>query len=140
MSRHCHLRSWLAALLLAVVCFFAWPTLAQSPKPANSTPTAPTAPAATSTSTEKMTPQTRIQVIRSLQAERVFARVLFPQGEKGLKLKDGVVSPDQMVIAQQLAEYGAAVKPGDRCVISDVQIKEKEIILEVNGGTKKKGK
>ncbi len=87
-----------------------------------------------------MTPQTRIQVIRSLQSERVFARVLFPQGEKGLKLKDGVVSPDQMAIAQQLAEYGAAVKPGDRCVITDVQIKEKEIILEINGGTKKKGK
>ena len=87
-----------------------------------------------------MTPQTRIQVIRSLQAERVFARVLFPQGDKGLKLKNGVISPSEQAIAQQIAEYGPAVKPGDRCVISDVQIKDKEIILEINGGTKKKGK
>ena len=91
----------------------------------------------TPTSSEKMTPQTRIQVIRSLQAERVFARVLFPQGDKGLKLKDGVISPNEMAIAQQIAEYGAAVKPGDRCVITDVKIKDKEIILEINGGTKK---
>ena len=51
-----------------------------------------------------------------------------------------MITPDQMAIAQQLAEYGAAVKPGDRCVISDVQIKDKEIILEINGGTKKKEK
>ena len=84
-----------------------------------------------------MTPQTRIQVIRSLQAERVFARVLFPQGDKGLKLKDGDISPSEMAIAQQIADYGAAVKPGDRCVITDVKIKDKEIILEINGGTKK---
>src|SRR5664279_2055334 len=121
MSRHSHHRSWLAALLLAVACGCTLPSLAQADKPVNSS--------LTPASTDKMTPQTRIQVIRSLQAERVFARVLFPQGEKGLKLKEGVVTPDQMAIAQQLAENGAAVKPGDRCVITDVQIKEKEIIL-----------
>ena len=84
-----------------------------------------------------MTPQTRMLVIRSLQAERVFARILFPQGDKGLKLKNGVISPNEMAIAQQIAEFGAAVKPGDRCVITDVQIKDKEIVLEINGGTKK---
>jgi hypothetical protein len=132
MSRHCQHRSWLAALLLAVLCGAALPSLAQAAKPAGASP----APV----STDKMTSQTRIQVIRSLQAERVFARVLFPQGEKGLKLKNGVISPNEMTIAQQIAEYGPAVKPGDRCVISDVQIKDKEIILEINGGTKKKGK
>ncbi len=87
-----------------------------------------------------MTPQTRIKVIRSLQAERVFARVLFPQGDKGLKLKNGKISPNEMAIAQQIAEYGAAVKPGDRCVITDIKIKDKEIVLEINGGTKKQGK
>src|SRR5664279_132177 len=113
MSRHSHNRSWLAAFLLAVACGCTLPSLAQADKPANSSPT----PA----STDKMTPQTRIQVIRSLQAERVFARVLFPQGEKGLKLKNGVISPNEMTIAQQVAEFGPAVKPGDRCVISDVQ-------------------
>ena len=36
-------------------------------------------------STEKMTPQTRLLVIRDLTAERVFARRMFPMGEKGLQ-------------------------------------------------------
>lgn len=131
MSRYCHLRSWLAALLLAAVCGRVSPALGQAAKPSDSGSAPPPV------STEKMTPQTRIQVIRSLQAERVFARVLFPQGDKGLKIKDGVISPGEMAIAQQIAENGPAVKPGDRCVITDIKIKDKEIILEINGGTKK---
>ena len=133
MSRHSHHRSWLAALLLAAVCgLYVHYLRRKLPSLPDSAP-APT-------STEKMTPQTRIQVIRSLQAERVFARVLFPQGDKGLKLKNGVISPNEMAIAQQIAEFGPAVKPGDRCVISDVQIKDKDIVLEINGGNKKNGK
>ena len=32
---------------------------------------------------------------------------------------------------------GPAVRPGDRCVITDVQIKDRNIILEMNGGSKK---
>jgi hypothetical protein len=86
---------------------------------------------------DKMTPQTRLLVVRSLQSERVFARIMFPQGQKGIKIKNGVVSPSDMAIAQQVAQYGAAAKAGDRCVISDVKITEKEIILEINGGPKK---
>lgn len=129
MNRHYHLRSWLAVLLLADVCCLSSATFAQTPAQPPSAPVP--------TSSEKMTPQTRINVIRSLQAERVFARVLFPQGDKGLKLKDGKISPNEMAIAQQIAEYGAAVKPGDRCVITDIKIKDKEILLEINGGTKK---
>jgi len=87
-----------------------------------------------------MSKQTRLQVIRSLQSERVFARVMFPMGEKGLTLKDGQVSPSQAVISQQLAEFGPAVKPGDRCVITNVDIKDKEIVFDINGGNKKKAK
>ncbi len=84
-----------------------------------------------------MTGQTRLLVIRSLQSERVFARVMFPQGDKGLRIKNGVVSPSEKVIAQEVADYGPAVRPGDRCVITDVQIKDHYIIVEVNGGSKK---
>ena len=122
--------SLFAALLLAAVCFcgrasFLFAQASKTPDP---------------NQREKMTPQTRMLVIRSLQSERVFARVLFPQGDKGLKIKNGVVSPSDMVIAQQVAEYGAAARAGDRCVITDVQLKEKEIVLEVNGGPKKRQK
>ncbi|HEY4959313.1 MAG TPA: hypothetical protein VII29_00525 [Terriglobales bacterium] len=127
MNRHRHPLFVTAALLLAVqVCAWTVPPLfAQAAK----TPD-PNQP-------EKMTGQTRLLVIRSLQSERVFARILFPQGDKGLKIKNGVVSPSDAVIAQEVAEFGPAVRPGDRCVITDVLVKDKDIILEINGGSKK---
>ena len=118
-----------AALLLVGACVHTVPSAS-----------AQTARASDSSTPDKMTPQTRMLVIRSLQSERVFARILFPQGEKAIKIKNGVVSPTDMVIAQQVAEYGAAAKPGDRCVITDVQVKEKEIAVDINGGAKKKQK
>ena len=134
MSRHCYSQFWYAALLLLTACAYAAaPCIAQTSAP-------PTSKPAASGPSEKMTPQTRIMVIKSLQSERVFARVLFPQGDKGLKIKNGVVSPSDMVIAQQVSEFGAAAKPGDRCVITDVKITDKDIVLEINGGPKKKGK
>jgi len=127
MSRHRYPLSEFAALLLAAMCVLgvARPLLAQTSKAPD-----PSQP-------EKMTPQTRMLVIRSLQSERVFARILFPQGDKGIKIKNGAVSPSDMVIAQQVAEYGAAARAGDRCVITDVKVTEKEIVLDVNGGSKK---
>src|SRR5271167_865264 len=127
MSRHRYPLSEFAALLLAAMCVLgvARPLLAQTSKAPD-----PSQP-------EKMTPQTRMLVIRSLQSECVFARILFPQGDKGIKIKNGVVSPSDMVIAQQVAEYGAAARAGDRCVITDIKVTEKEIVLDVNGGSKK---
>ena len=127
MNRHRHSLLATAALLLAVlVCVCAVPpSFAQTAKTPNPN------------QGDKMTGQTRLLVIRSLQSERVFARIMFPQGDKGLKIKNGVVSPSSAVIAQQVAEFGPAVRPGDRCVITDVQIKDRYIILEINGGSKK---
>src|SRR5208337_2404146 len=127
MSRHRYPLSEFPALLLAVVCVLTMtgPIYSQTSKAPD-----PNQP-------QKMTPQTRLLVIRSLQSERVFARILFPQGDKGIKIKNGVVSPSDMVIAQQVAEYGPAARAGDRCVITDVKVTEKEIVLDVNGGSKK---
>ena len=126
MSRHRYPLAEFAALLLAGVCVCATPSaVAQASKPSDPN------------QAEKMTPQTRMLVIRSLQSERVFSRILFPQGDKGIKIKNGVVTPSDMEIAQQVSENGAAAKAGDRCVITDVQVKEKEIVVDINGGPKK---
>ena len=127
MNRHRHPLFETAALLLAVLlCIFAGSSVfAQAPK------------APDPNQSERMTGQTRLLVIRSLQSERVFARVILPQGDKGIKIKNGVVSPGEAKIAQQVAEFGPAARPGDRCVITDVQIKDNLIIVELNGGSKK---
>ena len=39
-----------------------------------------------------------------------------------------------------MAEHGFAAKPGDRVVITNVVFKEKSIVLDINGGGKKKQK
>src|ERR1035441_2336599 len=88
MSRHCF------ALFATVVLLLAMSAFADDAK----------APA--KLSSEKMTPQTRMLVIRDLTAERVFARRLFPMGEKGLQIKNGVVTPGDKQVTQLIAEHG----------------------------------
>jgi hypothetical protein len=89
---------------------------------------------------EKMTTQTRMLVMKDLMAEHVFARCLMPMGTKGLRIKNGVLSPNAQGVAQMVSENGAAARPGDRVVITNVALTEKAIILEINGGPKKKEK
>lgn len=89
---------------------------------------------------DKMTPQTRLEVMRDLTAERVFARIVIPRGERGLALKDGKVTPDSQKVAQLVMDNGFAAKPGDRVVITNVAIKEKAIVFDINGGGKKREK
>jgi len=64
----------------------------------------------------------------------VYARTAFPMGQKGLLLKDGVVTPNGEELRQALALWGPAVKPGDPAHISFVQIKDDHIHFEINGG------
>ena len=100
-------------------------------------PNSNSSPSIVDANAPKISSRTRLEIIRSLQSERVYSRVLFPQGKQGLAIKDGVVRPNQMGVAQMVAENGAAAKPGDRCVISSVEVKDKEIIFEINGGPRK---
>ncbi len=86
---------------------------------------------------DKMTPRTRLEVMRDLTAERVYVRRPFPMGDKGLQIKNGKVTPTDQQIASLIAEHGLAAKPGDRVVITNVLVKEKSIVLEINGGPKK---
>jgi hypothetical protein len=129
-------RHW--SVVIAIAAFaLTLPVRSLAADTKNQPPASP-APAKVSDATApKLTPRTRLELMRSLQSERVFSRVLFPQGKQGLTIKNGVVSPSQQSIAQQVAEYGPAAKPGDRCVITNVDIKEKEILVEINGGPKK---
>ncbi|HKT70015.1 MAG TPA: hypothetical protein VJP83_11285 [Terriglobales bacterium] len=88
-----------------------------------------------------LTKEQRLEIIRGLSAELCFARVVFPIGKKGLVLKDGkVVSPTPDDMRQLLAEWGPAVKPGDRAQITNVAIKGDSIRFEINGGPIKKQK
>jgi len=89
---------------------------------------------------DRMTSQDRIAVIRDLTAERVFVRRTLPLDEKGLVIKNGKVTPTEPQVEQLVLTKGFAAHPGDRVVITDVVVKEKSIVLEINGGAKKKEK
>jgi len=94
-----------------------------------------------SSSSNKITPQTKLLVIRDLTAERVFSKVVIPRGEGGgLQIKDGKISPTDRAVAQMVAEHGFAAKPCDRVIITNVEIRERSIVLDINGGGKKKQK
>jgi hypothetical protein len=87
-----------------------------------------------------MNGETRMLVIRSLSSEFVFVRRALPMGMKGVTIKNGVVSPGDAELKQLVARYGPAAKPGDRAQITNVEIKDRSIRFEINGGPKKKQK
>jgi hypothetical protein len=82
----------------------------------------------------RISKQSRFEVIRDFEAQIVYARTPFPMGTKGLKLKDGILSPSGEELQQAMAIYGPAVKVGDPAHISYVQIKDDHIHFEINGG------
>lgn len=90
--------------------------------------------------TTPITKQTRMLVVRSLNAETVFARKALPLGKRGVILKDGKMTPPDHELAMLVATYGPAVKPGDRAQITDIKIGDKTILFELNGGPAKKKK
>jgi len=93
------------------------------------------------TSQTHLTPETRVQFIRLLQSEFVFVRMNLPQGEKGLHLNtSGVFTPGKTELDLTVANIGAAAKIGERVMITNIKFTSHSIILEINGGPKKKAK
>lgn len=115
-------------LVLAASFSFAGAPQALPTSPSTALPTAP------------MSKETRITVIRALNAELVYIRTPFPMGEKGLRLRNGVVTPSGDALQSMLAMFGPSVKPGDQARISNVVFHDKSIIFEINGGPRKKTK
>jgi hypothetical protein len=99
-----------------------FPTMGSGPVP----PVASDAP--------RMTKQTRYQIIRDFETQLVYARTLFPMGNKGLKLQDGNITPAGQDLQQLLALWGPSIRPGDPAHISYVHIKDDHIHFDLNGG------
>lgn len=92
-------------------------------------------------SARRMSGDTRFAVIRFLQSETVYVRRPFPMGTKGLTLKaGGVVTPDGAELWGLVSQHGAAARPGDRVLITGVEVREDRIVFEINGGPRKKKK
>lgn len=97
-------------------------------------------PPDTHDSKSQLTTEQRIDLVRGLQSEFVFIRRTFPMGMKGLTLKDGKITPDENGVRNAVAANGLAARPGDKAQITNVEIRDKSIVFEINGGPKKKSK
>jgi hypothetical protein len=106
---------------------------APSSQPAADQATAPDV-AAIPADAARMSRETHLEIIRDFETQLVYSRTSFPMGTKGLRLKDGVITPNGKELQQSLVIYGPAIKPGDPAHISFVQIKNDHIHFEINGG------
>lgn len=87
-----------------------------------------------------LTKEGRIELIRTFTADLMYIRTPFPMGDKGLTLKHNVLSPSGRDLQMLLATFGPSVKPGDRAIISSIEIKGDRIRFVINGGPVQKKK
>lgn len=122
-----HLRSPRLVTLLAVLLVLSQQSaFGKDPKPGQAPP---------------LSKDTRMALIRLLSSEFVWTRKPFPMGEQGIAiLPNGDVTPNDSDLKQIVASKGQAFKQGERVQITNVAIKGSEILLEINGGAKKKTK
>jgi hypothetical protein len=93
-----------------------------------------------SSSSSKITPKARLDLIRTFTTELVYIRTPFPMGKTGLRLKDGALFPNGEELQKLMTMWGPSVKPGDRARITSIAIKDDRIRFEINGGPVKKQK
>lgn len=82
----------------------------------------------------KMTERGRRELVRMLEAEQGFAHRALPMGA-GLTLHvNGPLTPGAAQYRQMLYQKGQSAGPGDRVVITAMEIKNDRIIFDFNGG------
>jgi len=87
----------------------------------------------------RLQPESRLALVRYVDGE--FARVLqpIPSGKKGLHLKAGD-SLDENALHVILGSSGSAINPGDSAQITGLEFKERQIVVDINGGGRGKKK
>ena len=81
-----------------------------------------------------------MELIRTFSSDLVYIRTQFPMGKVGLTIKNGNVAPGGEELSKLLALWGPSVKPGDRAIITQFQMKGDRMRFEINGGPVKKKK
>jgi hypothetical protein len=83
--------------------------------------------------------KSRIALIRALISEIAVSKIVMPRGKHGLYVDDkGQL--DQQRFQEELHSNGAAIRPGMPVQITGLQFKSGRIVVEINGGGKKRTK
>lgn len=80
-------------------------------------------------------PETRLTLVRYVDGELVRVVRSLPGGKKGFHIKAGGPLDDRALRIAQ-ASAGGAVNPGDRAQITNLEFKDKQIVVDINGGGK----
>jgi hypothetical protein len=78
-------------------------------------------------------PMSRLSLVRFVDGEIVQVVRAIPAGKKGFHLKAGVPL-NENALRMAVASAGSAINPGDRAQITNLDFKDKEIIVGINGG------
>ena len=84
-------------------------------------------------STQKLNERGRRELVRNLEAEQGFAHRPMPIGVLTLKA-NGELSPGGEKYREMIYKKGQAAAPGDRVVVTALNIKGDKIVLDFNGG------
>jgi hypothetical protein len=78
-------------------------------------------------------PTSRLSLVRYVDGELVRVVRAIPAGKKGFHLKAGVPL-NENALRMAVASAGSAINPGDHAQISNLEFKDKQIIVDINGG------
>jgi hypothetical protein len=84
-------------------------------------------------------PASRMAILRGLVAESATLLAPLPRGEKGLRLSaEGGI--DRENLGHEITQQGTAVQTKSIIQITAIEFHDKEIVFQINGGSKKKSK
>lgn len=114
--------------------------LAQSQSPSSSSPPPKISVAATPNPPAppaELQPQTRLNLVRSVDGEFAKAALPLPRGKEGFRFAVGQPI-DTSTLNMATSVRGIAANKGDTVQITNLDFHSKEIVVEINGGAKKK--
>jgi hypothetical protein len=85
-------------------------------------------------SDKKLTERGRRELIRNLEAEQGFAHRALPISAGLVLQANGKLTPGPAEYRKMIYEKGQSAAPGDRVVVSSLEIKGDRIIVDFNGG------
>jgi hypothetical protein len=108
-------------------------------KPIDKSPDKPTdkptdKPAPSAKAPERpLQPMSRLSLVRYVDGELVRVVKTIPAGKRGFHLKAGAPL-DENALRIAIASAGSAINPGDHAQITNLEFKERQIIVDINGG------
>jgi hypothetical protein len=78
-------------------------------------------------------PMSRLSLVRFVDGELVQVVRAIPAGKKGFHLKAGAPL-NENALRMAVASAGSAINPGDHAQITNLDFKDKVIIVDINGG------